>query len=162
MADTNIPFDSIRSAPDEDPAARAIGEDVAGVLRYQIEVLDREDRLESRTGEWKQSFRGDAQAQRAAATESVLRSIQIASNPDCYRIIDALGRSENLRTDELVTLLGLGRVTLNERVGDLVSAGLVTKIPEADQVRITAGGSALAELINRAAGIAARELARKE
>ncbi len=118
--------------------------------------------LESGTGEWRQSFGTDADAQRVAAKESVLRSMQIASNPECYRIIEVLRRSENLRTGQLVELTGLGRVTLNERVGDLVSAGLVAKVPEADQVRITSGGSALADLISRAASIAARELARKE
>ena len=43
-----------------DPTAVALGMDVAGMLRYQIGVIDREDRLESGTGNWKETFREDA------------------------------------------------------------------------------------------------------
>jgi len=121
-------------------------------------VLDREDRLESGTGSWKESFDADPTARHLAARESVLRTIQIASNPECFSILEALHTPENLSTGELVETTGLGRLTLQERVGDLVSAGLVSKVPEADQVRITTGGHALAELIRRAVAVTAHDL----
>lgn len=85
--------------------------------------------------------------------------MQIASNPECFSVLEALHRSENLSTGQLVEATGLGRLPLQERVGDLVSAGLVSKVPEADQVLITSGGHAVAELIDRAAAVAARDLA---
>ncbi len=157
MGDGLIPL-HIQSAREDDPTARALGLDVAGILRYQIGVLDREDRLESGTGEWKVSFRSDATERHLAARESVLRSVQIASNPECFSILEALHGSENLTTRELVEATGLGRLPLQERVGDLVSAGLASKIPEADQVLITGGGVVLVELITRAGAIAAHEL----
>jgi hypothetical protein len=161
LAEGGIPL-QIQRAREEDLTARAIGLDVAGVLRYQISVLDREDRLESGTGSWKSDFRTDSTERKLAARESVLRTIQIASNPECYSILEALHRSENLATGQLVEATGLGRLTLQERVGDLVSAGLASKVPEADQVLITSGGHALAELLNAAVGVTARELARTE
>jgi hypothetical protein len=132
LAEISIPL-SIQGAREDDAAARAIGMDVAGVLRYQISVLDREDRLEAGT-----------------------------SNPECFSILEALHGPQNLTTVQLVEETGLGRLTLQERIGDLVSAGLASKVPEADQVVITSGGHSVTELIVRAAGIAAQELARVE
>jgi hypothetical protein len=161
LAEGSVPL-HIQSAREDDPTARTLGMDVAGVLRYQISVLDREDRLESGTGEWKGSFRSDTTERELAARESVLRTIQIASNPECFSILEALHRSENLTTGQLVEATGLGRLPLQERVGDLVSAGLASKLPEADQVVITSGGYAVTELINRSVAVAAHELGRIE
>jgi hypothetical protein len=47
---------------------------------------------------------------------------------------------------------------LAERIGDLVSAGLVAKIPEANQVGGTQAGAAIVELVARAISVGAREL----
>lgn len=158
MVDGSIPL-HIQSAREDDLTARAIGMDVAGVLRYQISVLDREDRLESGTGNWRTSFSADPLERELAARESVLRTVQIASNAECFSILEALHRSENLTTGQLVEATGLGRLPLQERIGDLVSAGLASKVPEADQVLITSGGHAVTELVNRAIGVTAHELA---
>jgi len=158
LAESSIPL-HIQSAREDDLTARAIGMDVAGVLRYQISVLDREDRLESGTGDWKGSFRSDPTERELAARESVLRTMQIVSNPECFSILEALHGPENLTTSQLVEATGLGKLPLQERIGDLVSAGLASKVPEADQVLITSGGHAVTELINRAIAVAAHELA---
>ncbi len=149
----------IESARDDDPTARALGLDIAGILRYQIGVLDRENRLEAGTGDWKESFRSDPTARHLAARESVLRTFQIASNPECFSILEALHGPQNLTTNQLVEATGLGRLTLQERVGDLVSSGLVSKVPEADQVVISSGGHAMAELVRRAIAVTAHDLA---
>ena len=161
MADGSTPL-QIRSAPEEDVTARAIGRDVAGVLRYQIAVIDREDRLESGTGDWKESFRADATSRDLAARESVLRTFQIAANPECYSILEALREPQNLTTSQLFEATGLGRLTLQERTADLVSAGLASKVPEADQVVCTAAGSAIVDLLDRAVAVASHELAEVE
>jgi len=161
LADGSTPL-HIRGAPEEDVTARAIGSDVAGVLRYQIAVIDREDRLESGTGDWKESFRTDATSRDLAARESVLRTFQIAANPECYSILEALREPQNLTTTQLVEATGLGRLTLQERTADLVSAGLASKVPEADQVVCTAAGSAIVDLLDRAVAVASRELAEVE
>lgn len=157
MGERSIPL-TIRSAPEEDLTARALGQDVAGMLRYQMEVLDREDRLESGTGTWKESFRSDHSSRELAARESILRTLQLASNPECFSILEALHEPEHMTTRQLVDVTGLGRLTLQERVSDLVSAGLVSKVPEADQVVATSSGHAVAELIDRATRVVAHEL----
>lgn len=149
----------IEPTREDDPTARALGLDVAGILWYQIDVLDRENRLEVGTGAWKKSFQDDPTARHLAARESVLRTFQIASNPECFSILEALHGAENLTTNQLTEATGLGRLTLQERVGDLVSCGLASKIPEADQVAITSGGQAMAELVRRAIAVTAHNLA---
>lgn len=157
MGEPSTPL-TIRSAPEDDRTARAVGEDVAGMLRYQMDVVDREDRLESGTGNWKESFRSDPVGRDLAARESILRTLQLASNPECYSILEALQEPEHMTTKQLVDATGLGRLTLQERVSDLVSAGLVSKVPEADQVHATTSGHALAEFIARASRVASHEL----
>jgi len=161
LAEGSTPL-HIQSAREDDLTARAVGLDVAGVLRYQISVLDREDRLESGTGDWRKSFRADSTERDLAARESVLRTMQIASNPECFSILEALHGSENLTTGQLIEATGLGRLPLQERIGDLVSAGLASKVPEADQVVITSSGHAVTEFMNRAAAVASHELAEIE
>lgn len=158
MGEESTPL-HIQGTQQDDPTARAIGLDIAGILRYQIGVLDRENRLEAGIGNWKESFQEDATERHLAARESVLRTFQIASNPECFSILEALHGPENLTTNGLVEATGLGRLTLQERVGDLVSSGLVSKVPEADQVVITSGGHAIAELVRRTIAVTAHDLA---
>jgi DNA-binding HxlR family transcriptional regulator len=145
-------------AKGESHAGRALGLDVAGILRYQLSVLDREDRLESGTGAWRESFLADRAERRATARESVLRSLQMATDARYFGILEALAGPGHLRTADLAERGGLDRLTLQERVSDLVSAGLVTKVPEADQVSITAGGAAVVELVREATTVAERDV----
>ncbi len=159
MAEPRVPTPiEIERVPDDDPTAHAIGLDVAGVLRYQIAVLDREDRLESGTGTWKASFADDRTKRRRAVRESVLRTLQMAVNREYFCILEALLKSGQLRMPDLATELDLGRLTVHERVSDLVSAGLATKVPEADQVAITSSGVAIVELVRGAVVVAGRDL----
>jgi hypothetical protein len=148
----------VDDAPDDDLAALAIGLGVAGMLRYQIAVLDREDRLESGTGDWREDFAGDADKRRDAAGASVLRAVQMAVAGDYYEILDALYDDGHLKTPDIAVLLDIGPLTVQERVSDLVSAGLANKIPEANQVAITPSGAAVVTLIRGATGVADRDL----
>ncbi len=159
MAEPRVPTPiRIERVPDDDPTASAIGLDVAGVLRYQMAVLDREDRLESGTGSWRASFAADRTERHRAVRESVLRTFQMAVNREYFCILEALSKSGQLQMPDLANELDLGRLTVHERVSDLVSAGLATKVPEADQVAITASGVAIVELIRGAVVVAGRDL----
>ncbi len=144
------------TAPGE--VAEPLGRGVAAMVRYLAGVVDREDRLESGTGTWKASFESDSPAQRQAVRQSVLRSLATAADPVNYSILDALAIYGNQSTAALERLTGLGRLPLAERVGDLVSAGLATKIPEGDQVAGTGAGRALVELVQRAVAAGLGEL----
>ena len=159
MAEPRVPTPiRIERVPDDDPSASAIGLDVAGVLRYQMAVLDREDRLESGTGSWKASFVDDRAERHRAVRESVLRTFQMAVNREYFCILEALSESGQLQMPDLAKELDFGRLTVHERVSDLVSAGLATKVPEADQVAITASGVAIVELVRGAVVVAGRDL----
>ncbi len=159
MGESIIPLPSrVQRGGTEDLAARAIGLDVAGVLRYHMSVLDREDRLESGTGEWRSSFLADRPQRDQAVRESVLRTLQMAVDSDYFGILEALSGPGSLRTVDLAKESGLGRLTLHERVSDLVSGGLATKVPEADQVAITPAGAAVVELVRKAVAVAGRDL----
>lgn len=137
--------------------AEPLGVGVAGMLRYLAAVLDREDRLEAGTGQWKASFAADAADRRATVRESVLRALRIAVEPACYRILEEL--SAGARSGPaLAEATGLGRLALAERVSDLVSAGLAAKVPEADQVAGTPAGAAVVRLVQGAVDAGDREL----
>jgi DNA-binding HxlR family transcriptional regulator len=159
LAESLLPTPKRVDTPlEEEFVARAVGLDVAGVLRYQIAVLDREDRLESGTGAWRTAFMADQIARTAAVRQSVLRTLQMALDGSYFPILTALATEGHLRTGDLASECELGQLTLQERVGDLVSAGLAAKVPEADQVAITGAGAALVDLVNKAVGVAVRHV----
>jgi DNA-binding HxlR family transcriptional regulator len=142
----------------DDLTARTVGLDVAGIVRYHMSVLDREDRLESGTGAWRESFTGDADAGLATARESVLRTLQMAVDTRYFVILEELAGPGHLKTADLADRVGVGKLTLQERVSDLVSAGLASKVPEADQVSISSAGTAVVELVHGAAEVAASDM----
>jgi DNA-binding HxlR family transcriptional regulator len=147
------------ATPDvDDLTARAVGLDVAGIVRYHMSVLDREDRLESGTGDWRTAFLGDRDERRATARQAVLRTLQMAVDARYVPILEVLAGPGHLRTADLADAADIGRLTLQERVSDLVSAGLVTKVPEADQISITSAGAAVVELVRAATAVAARDI----
>ena len=82
----------------------------------------------------------------------------MATDARYFGILEALSGPGHLRTAELAEQSGLGRLTLQERVSDLVSAGLATKVPEADQVSITPGGASVVELVREATIVAERDV----
>ena len=139
-------------------SSEPIGRAVAGMLRHLIAVLDREDRLESGTGDWLTEFRADGVARRASVREGVLRALRLAGDATNFRILEELRRSEAMTRSALATRLGLPELSVSERVGDLVSAGLAVKVSEANQVTGTPAGAALADWVQRAATAGAKAL----
>lgn len=138
------------ATPTTPDLAWMLGDTAAGVLRLHMSVIDREDRLESGTGEWRRSFLGDGAARKTAVEEAVLRALRTALDPVNFEILGWLSDNVGTPIDELGEKVGLGRLPLAERIGDLVSAGLVSKIPEANQVAGSALGAALIDLVDRA------------
>ncbi len=139
--------------------AEPLGRAGAGMLRYLMGVLDREDRLESGTGTWLASFREDPGAREQAMRETVLRALRVGSEDRNFAILEALAGGFNRSMGDLAGAVGLGRLPLAERLADLVSAGLASKIPEADQAAVTAAGAALVGLVRGAVVVGVRDLA---
>jgi hypothetical protein len=131
------------------------------MLDYLMGVIDREDRLESGTGEWRSTFAADEGAGSEAVRSSVLRLLRLAADAENYAVLEVLASGEGVSIGDLATKLGSGRLPLAERISDLVSAGLVVKVPEADQVRATEAAGALVALIGDAVEAGARDLRRR-
>jgi hypothetical protein len=140
-----------------DDLGRILGESAADVMSLYISVIDREDRLESGTGEWLESFSGAPGERKKAARESVLRTLRMATDATNYRILSSLTDGVGTPIEDLARATGLGRLPLAERIGDLVSAGLAAKLPEANQVVGVPAGAALVRLVEGAADRAAGE-----
>ncbi len=128
------------------------------MLRYLVSVIDREDRLEVGTGEWKASFTADADAADRSVTESVLRSLRLAAEPANFAILQALASGTGRSLAAVAAETGLPRPALDERISDLVSAGLVSKIPEAAQVVGTEAASAIVAVVAEAVRVGTRVL----
>jgi hypothetical protein len=160
LAEEPIPV-SIGKPPEASVLASILGQSAADVLRLHLSVIDREDRLESGTGEWKAGLVADAAARGAAAEASVLRALHMASDASNFRILQALTDGVGTPIEAISAVTGMGRLELAERIGDLISAGLAAKIPEANQVAGVPAGSALVELVTNAAEQAARDLGKE-
>jgi Winged helix-turn-helix DNA-binding len=141
-----------------DDLAAMLGETAAEVLRLHMSVIDREDRLESGTGGWRLAFVADGPARNDAVKEAVLRALRTALDPVNFEILGQLSANTGTPIEELSKKVGLGRLPLAERIGDLVSAGLVSKIPEANQVAGSTLGVAVVDLVERAGKTGGRRL----
>jgi hypothetical protein len=128
------------------------------MLDYLIGVIDREDRLESGTGAWRSEFSADEKAAPEAVRGSVLRQLRMATDADNFALLEILDGEDGASAGDLAAKLDVGRLSLAERISDLVSAGLVVKLPEADQVRATGAARALVRLVADAAAVGARDL----
>jgi hypothetical protein len=145
-----------------DEIARILGLSAADVIRLHMSVIDREDRLESGTGEWLESFVSDESIRSSAARESVLRSLHTASDATNFLILSSLSEAVGTPIEDLQAVTGLGRLPLAERIGDLVSAGLAVKIPEANQIAGTAAGAAIVEMVGGATAVGETDLIREK
>ncbi len=152
---------SIGKPPTVDGLASVLGQTAADVLRLHMAVIDREDRLESGTGEWKAGVLADPDARLEAAEAAVLRALRMAADATNFTILKALSDGIGTPVDVLCDATGLGRLELAERLGDLISAGLAAKVPEANQVAGVPAGAALVELVANASDTAARDLGRQ-
>jgi DNA-binding HxlR family transcriptional regulator len=120
-------------------------------------LLDRLDRLEAGTGEWRQAQAG-AELQ-AAAEDMALRALRTAADPVNFNILRCLAGESAIPFAVLAQTTGLSRIALNERVSDLVQLGLAAREIDTDQVQANAAGLALYGLIRSIAEATARQAA---
>lgn len=152
-----VPIDIPRREP-PNAAAVSIGRAAAGMLDYLMSVIDREDRLESGSGTFLSTFRADESAAPEAVRSSVLRLMRIATDAENFAVLEMLAKADGASIGDVAKKLGAGRLPLAERISDLVSAGLVVKLPEADQVRATEAAHVVVRLIGEAVAAGARDL----
>ncbi|MEW5958154.1 MAG: hypothetical protein AB1801_10545 [Chloroflexota bacterium] len=118
---------------------------LAGRLRSLVMALDRLDRLESGSGAWLAQFKTEELPE--AATELTLRALRAGADPANFAILKALAAADSCSLVQLIDTTGLGRLSLSERLNDLVQVGLAVRLIETDQAQLTAAGASLVRLV---------------
>jgi hypothetical protein len=118
---------------------------LVGRLRSLVMALDRLDRLESGSGTWLAQFKAEELPD--AATELTLRALRASADPTNFAILKALADDDSRSLAQLIDATGLGRLSLSERLNDLVQVGLALRLIEIDHAQITAAGASLVRLI---------------
>jgi len=114
-------------------------------LRDISRLLDRLDRLEAGSGNW---LNGQDEASLAeSALGMTLRTLRLAADTHNYAILSHLAKHDTSPVAELQELLSLDRMTLSERLNDLVQVGLVVREIDTDHVQISDAGKVIVELI---------------
>lgn len=89
----------------------------------------------------------------AAARELMLRALRTAADPVGFAMLRRLAEGD-ATLDELVGLVSLPRLSVWERVNDLVQAGLAGRSLEQDRAGLTPLGRVLVGLVETAVGAA--------
>ena len=120
----------------------ALSQTLARRLRDISRVLDRLDRLEAGSGSWlAQQNESDLQN---AAQEMTLRAVRQAADSHNFALLKLLHTDRiTYPVGELQNASGLDRMTLSERLNDLVQVGLVVREIDTDHVQITDAGRSL-------------------
>jgi len=119
---------------------------LAGRLRLLVRVLDRLDRLESGSGEWKASFAETELSE--AATSLTLRALSTMADSTNFTILNTLATNDGLLAmKKLMEKTGIGRLVLSERLNDLMQVGLATRLIDTDQAQITGAGANIVRLV---------------
>jgi hypothetical protein len=92
----------------------------------------------------------------AAARELLLRGLRTLADPLNYAFARRLSEGD-AGLGELAELSGLPRLSVWERLNDLVQAGLAARSLAGDRAAITAAGRTLVDLVEEAARSAAEE-----
>jgi DNA-binding HxlR family transcriptional regulator len=118
---------------------------LAGRLRVLVVALDRLDRLESGSGTWRNSFNDEELPE--AATEISLRALRTVADPATFVVLKTLASGDSFALKHLIETTGVGRLTLSERLNDLVQVGLASRLIDTDHAQVTAAGAGLARLV---------------
>lgn len=122
-----------------------IASGLAGRLRLLVRALDRLDRLESGSGEWKAGFVETELSE--AATGLTLRLLSTVADSTNFAILNILTTDGSFSMKKLMERSGVGRLVLSERLNDLVQVGLVSRLIDTDQAQITGAGANMVRLV---------------
>jgi len=142
----------------------AIAEDLWQRFRLLAMVLDRADRFvgmsaagvptENQSGEqgserWLQSLAENHDEVRAIAGDLVLRALRVALEPTNFAILLKLREQPAVSLPDLVQATQLNRLSLSERVNDLIQVGLAVKDVQTGQVQGTKAAEALVDFVQQ-------------
>jgi hypothetical protein len=118
-------------------------------LRLLALAVEREDRFVAGPEEGEPGPGGLGRDARRAAEELVLRSVRVGADPVNFSILVELSKEAAMPFRDLMGATGLDRLTLGERVNDLIQVGLATKDVETRSVSGTLAAAGLLELVEK-------------
>jgi hypothetical protein len=142
----------------------AIAEDLWLRFRLLAMALDRADRFvgmsaagvaaENQSGEqgserWLQSLAENHDEVRAIAGDLVLRALRVALEPTNFTILLKLREQPAVSLLDLVQVTQLNRLSLSERVNDLIQVGLAVKDVQTGQVQGTKATEAVVDFFQQ-------------
>ncbi len=98
---------------------------------------------------WLQTLAENPDEIKEVALDMVLRAFRTALESPNHLIMAHLHEHSSASFQELMELSKLNRLSLSERINDLIQVGLVSKDLQTGQVQITAAGEALVTLIKQ-------------
>ncbi len=142
--------------------AQAIAEDLYQRFRLLALVMDKADSFvgmtpagmpaQNHTGEqaparWLKSLIENHDEMRAIANDLVLRAFRVALEPTSFTILLKLREQPAVSFADLMHTTQLNRLSLHERINDLIQAGLAGKDMQAGQVQGTKAAMALVDFV---------------
>jgi len=145
-------------------------QDIATDLCYRFRAMamaiDQADRFvgmtetgeaDSREAGWFLSLAQRSEEVDEIAEDLILRAFRTALEPDNYAILQGLGKQPSVSCSDLMKASGMNRLSVSERVNDLIQVGLVIKDVQTDQVQGTKAAHAILQLFGKAQ-VSLREL----
>lgn len=123
----------------------ALAQTMARRLRDISRVLDRLDRLEAGSGRWLSEQ--DEASLAESALGMTLRTLRLAADAHNYAVLTYLAKHDASPVATVQEIVQLDRMTLSERLNDLVQVGLVIREIDTDHVQISDAGKVIVELI---------------
>jgi hypothetical protein len=142
----------------------AIAEDLWQQFRLLAMVIDRTDSFvgmtpagaavenlagEQNSSRWLNALANNLDEVKAIAGDLVLRALRTALMPENFLILQKLREQPAVPFSELMTATQLNRLSLRERINDLVQAGLAIKDVQTGQVQGTKAAEALVDFIQQ-------------
>lgn len=129
---------------------RAIVDALWARFRTLALALHRQDRLETARAfpGWLEALPENKEQIAGIASSLVLQTLSVASDPANSRILRRLDGEAAVPTADLGADLGLSRVPLYLRMGELMQAGLVVQELDSEEVRCTDLGTAVLALLD--------------
>jgi DNA-binding HxlR family transcriptional regulator len=123
----------------------ALAQTMARRLRDIARVLDRLDRLEAGTGSWLSEQDEDNLA--ASALGMTLRTLRVAADSHNFQILRHLVEHDTSPVSKVQDMIQLDRMTLSERLNDMVQVGLIVREIDTDHVQISGAGQSIVIII---------------
>jgi DNA-binding HxlR family transcriptional regulator len=130
-----------------DSEFNSLAQTMARRLRDIARMLDRLDRLEVGSGSW--LGEQDEKSLAASALGMTLRTLRVAADSHNFQVLKHLVERDTSPVSKVQDMMQLDRMTLSERLNDMVQVGLIVREIDTDHVQISGAGKAMVVVITQ-------------